>query len=273
MGRMLDLSVDYFMGMPSWTAGGQPAYQMWMTNTPQGTILNDPVGVGREANELVSYSGDAVSMYTHTGTHMDTLNHYGYRNRIWNGFRAEEHLGDRHWDVCGAEKAPPIVARGVLLDVPAMLGIDILPPRLELGEREIRDCLRHQGVELRLGDVVLIRTGQMTLWPRPEYGVDHAGIGREAAEFLAGAGAIALGADNMGLEPLPGRGGEGNYTPVHTFLFAEAGVNIFENLDLETLAAERIHEFAFIAAGLKLTGATAAPVRPLAMPMLSGSGR
>lgn len=269
MGRVFDLSVDYFMGMPSWTAGGQPPYQIWMTNTPRGTVHDDPVGVGREVNELVSYSGDAVSMYTHTGTHMDTLNHYGYHNRIWNGFHADEHLGQRNWGVCGAEKTPPIVARGVLLDMPAFLGVDILPSRLELGEREVRECLLHQGTELRLGDVVMIRTGQMKLWPRPEYGLDHAGINREAAEFLAGSGAIALGADNMGLEPLPGHGKDGNYTPVHTFLFAEAGVNIFENVDLEVLASEQIYTFAFIAAGLKLTGATAAPVRPLAMPLLS----
>lgn len=266
-GRTFDLSVDYFIGMPSWTAGGQPDYQLWMTNTPDGTILEDPVGVGAEVNRRISYSGDAVSMYTHTGTHMDTLNHYGYHNRIWNGFDAAEHLGSRHWDVCGAEKVPPIVARGILLDFPAFFGVEILPPKLALGEREIADALRHQGQEVRPGDVVIIRTGQMTLWPDASYMSNQAGINREGAEYLARAGVIAIGADTMTLEPLLGVV-EGNYTPVHTFLFAEAGVNIFENVNVEALAAEQIHEFAFIAAGLKLTGATASPVRPLAMPLV-----
>jgi kynurenine formamidase len=268
MGKVLDLSVDYFMGMPSFTAGGQPPYQLWMTNTPRGTVIDDPVGVGREVNELVSYSGDAFSMYTHTGTHIDTLNHFGLHNRIWNGFHVDEHLGNRHWDVCGAEKQPPIIARGVLLDFPALYGVDVMPQSHGIGQQDIEDALKKQGTELRPGDVVMIRTGQMTLWPTDAYKDSEAGLTREGAEFLARAGVILIGADNLSLEQIPSSQ-DGNWLPVHTFLFAEAGIPIMEVVDLEGLAQERIYEYAFIAAGLKLTGATAAPLRPLAMPLLT----
>src|SRR2546426_5794137 len=62
-GRVFDLATDYFVGMPNWMASGDPAYQIWMSHTPNGTVLDDLVGVGREENELVSYSGDCIAMY------------------------------------------------------------------------------------------------------------------------------------------------------------------------------------------------------------------
>jgi hypothetical protein len=96
-GKIFDLAVDYFIGMPSWTQTGDPPFQMWMSHTPRGTVIDDPAQVGRTENELVSYSGDCITMYTHTGTHVDTLAHFGYHGRIWNGFSAEDHLGSRGW--------------------------------------------------------------------------------------------------------------------------------------------------------------------------------
>lgn len=62
-GHTLDLSVDYFIGMPSFSGAGQPSYQISMTNTPRGTVLDDAPGVGREQNERVAYSGDAIMMW------------------------------------------------------------------------------------------------------------------------------------------------------------------------------------------------------------------
>ena len=121
-----DLSVEYFIGMPSWQAAGDPRYQIWMTHTPRGTIVDDPMNVGQKMNEHVSYTGAAVSMYTHTGTHIDALNHFGLNGKIWNGFSALKHLGDRGWNVTGAETIPLIIARGVLIDVAAAKGLDML---------------------------------------------------------------------------------------------------------------------------------------------------
>ncbi len=76
-GAAYDLSVEYFIGMPSWQAAGDPRYQIWMTHTPQGTVVDDPMHVGEKKNNHVSYTGAAVSMYTHMGTHIDALNHFG----------------------------------------------------------------------------------------------------------------------------------------------------------------------------------------------------
>jgi kynurenine formamidase len=266
--RVFDLSVDYFVGMPVWTAAGDMPFQIWMNHTPRGTVVDDLPGAGREANELASYSGDSVAMYTHCGTHVDALCHWGYRGTIWNGFTEEERLGSRHWAVAGADRQPPIVARGVLIDVAAAHGATMLPASYGIGEDDLRQGLRAQGTELRCGDVVLVRTGRMSVWPDPEaYLLDAPGLNREGAEFLAKAGAILIGADNVALEQIPPSAGSESWSPVHTYLLAEAGVAILEIANLEELAAERVYEFAFVGACIRFRGATGAPIRPLAVPL------
>ena len=87
--RYYDLSVDYFMGMPTWAAAGDPTYQIWMSHTPPGTVIDNLTGQTREINQHIGYSGDVFSMYTHCGTHIDTLNHWGYDGEIWNHFTAQ----------------------------------------------------------------------------------------------------------------------------------------------------------------------------------------
>jgi hypothetical protein len=109
--KMFDLSVDHFVGMPGWFGAGDQPYQIWVTHTPRGEVAGNSMGVSLEANQLVAYSGDGVSMYTHCGTHIDTFNHFGYNGKIFNGFSADEYLGSRAWTKCGAEKHPPILAR------------------------------------------------------------------------------------------------------------------------------------------------------------------
>lgn len=264
--KVFDLSVDHFVGMPGWFGAGDQPYQIWMTHTPAGEIVANTMGVSLEANTLVAYSGDAISMYTHCGTHIDTFNHFGYNGRIFNDFSAAEHLGSRAWEKCGAEKHPPIFARGILLDVAALHGVDTLPPSHPIGPEDLQGCLKRQGLEVRLGDVVLIRTGQMRLWPDMAFVANTPGLNRAGAEFLAKSGAIMIGADNLTLEQTPAAEPL-NFFPVHTYLLAEAGVPILEMAWLEELAAEGVDEFAFFGACIKLRGATGAPMRPVAMPL------
>lgn len=96
-GKTYDLSVDYFVGMPSFDALDDPGYQYWLTNTPNGTTVDNPNGMGHAMNKKVSYTGDAISMYTQMGTHIDALNHFGLNGKIWNGFTTEKYLGDKGW--------------------------------------------------------------------------------------------------------------------------------------------------------------------------------
>jgi kynurenine formamidase len=265
--RVFDLSVDNFVGMPGWVAAGDPTYQIWMTHTPPGEKIWNSTGQDDATNDLISYSGDAISMYTHCGTHIDTLNHFGYNGRIYNNFEVSKHLGSRTWNVCGAEKHPPMIARGIMLDLAGMHGVDVLPPSHGVGAKELDDCLKHQGTELKPGDVVLLRTGQMKYWlDTPKFIANTPGLTREGAEYLCKGGAIMIGADNLTLEQVPSTE-PGNYLPVHCYMFAEAGVPIMEMAQLDELAAEKVYEFAFIGACIKLRGATGSPMRPVAMPL------
>jgi kynurenine formamidase len=267
-GAVFDLSVEYFIGMPGWHAAGDPRYQIWMTHTPRGTVKDDPLHVGEEINGRVSYTGSAVSMYTHTGTHIDALNHFGLDGKIYNHFSADEHLGDAGWHVTGAETIPPIVARGVLIDVAAFLSVEMLPEGHRVSREDLQGALARQEVALQPGDVVLIRTGRMALYEDADrYMKNPPGLGLEAARFLAEeARAMIVGADNLSFEAFPSEV-DGNYVPVHTYLLAQQGVPIMELVYLEDLADAGVYEFAFIGGSLKLRGADAAPLRPIALPI------
>ena len=267
-GKTYDLSVEYFIGMPSWQAAGDPHYRMWMTHTPNGTVVDDPLNVGTTMNEHVSYTGAAISMYTHMGTHIDALNHFGLNGKIWNGFSAHKYLGDRGWNVAGAEKIPPIIARGVLIDVAAAKGLDMLGDGYRITREDLIEALDKQGVDIQEGDVALIRTGRMKVYEdAAAYMANPPGLGMAAARFLVEEkGAMIVGADNLSFEAFPSEL-EDDYVPLHTYLLAQQGVPILELVNLESLAEDRVYEFAFIGGSLKLRGADAAPIRPIAIPV------
>lgn len=267
-GAVYDLSVEYFIGMPSWQAAGDPHYRIWMTHTPHGTAVDDPLTVGRAMNAHVSYTGAAISMYTHMGTHIDGLNHFGLNGEIWNGFAASEHLGDRGWRKAGVETMPPIIARGVLIDVAAAKGLNMLADGYRVTRADLVAALKKQGSELRRGDVVLIRTGRMRVYEdAAAYMANPPGLGLEAARFLIEeSGAMIVGADNLSFEAFPSEL-TSDYVPVHTYLLAQQGAPIIELAWLEELARDRVYELAFVAGPLKLRGADAAPLRPIALPL------
>lgn len=267
-GKTYDLSVEYFVGMPSFHHLGDPGYQYWLTHTPHGTVVDNPNGLGARMNSKVSYTGDAISMYTHMGTHIDALNHFGLDGKIWNGFTPEKHLGDKGWKKTGAETIPPIIARGVLIDVAAYKGHDTLPNNYRVNSADLKGALQRQQLTLAKGDVVLIRTGQARHYhDAGTYLHEYPGINLDAVKWLVeDQGVMLLGADNLSLEAFPPER-EDNWVPVHTYLLAERGVMFIEQMFLEDLARDEVYEFAFIAASLKLRGASGSPMRPIALPI------
>jgi kynurenine formamidase len=265
---IFDLSVDYFPGMPSWVEAGDPKYTIYMTHTPQGSVHDNLSGAGSAVHEKYSYCGDAIEMYTHCGTHIDTLNHLGYFGCFWNGWTPEEHLGSRHWMKGGADKYPPLIGRGVLLDIAGLHGVDCLPDGYEVTPDDLKSAAHDQGTDLRRGDIVMVRMGRMTVWPDFDRFISNPpGVGVAAARFLCEeVGAMCIGGDTLSLEVVPAVEPDA-FLPVHSYMFATAGAQIMEVVQLNELAAERQYEFAFIGAALKLTGATGSPMRPLALPL------
>ncbi|MHB1530524.1 MAG: cyclase family protein [Acidiferrobacteraceae bacterium] len=198
---------------------------------------------------------------------MDALNHFGYRGKIFNNYSSEEHLGSRGWTKNGAEQIDPIIARGVLLDVAGLKGVECLPPQYGITVADLEETCRVQEIEVQEGDVVLVRTGRMRYWPDGDkvFG-DSPGLILESARWITSKNVVAVGADNEAVEKTP-PGDPDVWLPVHCHLLAEAGVPQMECLDLEALAADQIYEFGFIGAPIRLRGATGSPLRPLAFPL------
>lgn len=262
-GQVYDLSVDTFPGMPGLVhlGMGDPDFHQWMTHTPEGLAV-EGLNPGDPAHPIALYD-DAMIMSAHTGTHLDALNHAGYGDHIFNRFKRSEHLGNKGWKVAGADRVPPIIARGVLIDVAGWKQVDVLPPSYEITPADLEATLAAQGTRIERGDAVFIRTGRMTLWPDPaRYAPHEPGVAQPGAAWLIDLGAVLLGADNIAFERLPIQG-----KAVHSYVFAERGVTIMENVWLEDLARDRVHTFALFVAPIKIRGATGAPARPFALPL------
>ena len=200
------------------------------------------------------------------GTQFDGLAHQQLGPYLYNCVEAEKVARRGGFTRLGVEKAGSFFARGVLLDIAALKGVDMLPDDYMITVADIEAAMTRQNVEVRKGDAVLIRTGWGRLWA-----VDNArfikgepGIGLEAAEFLVKRNVMIVGSDNWAVEvrPYPD---SGLFLPVHGYLLNINGIYLIENLDLEALARDKANEFAFIVAPLKLRGGTGSSVAPIAV--------
>jgi kynurenine formamidase len=200
-------------------------------------------------------------MAEHSGTHLDALCHQAENLHLHGGIAIDAQVQTPYgFTQLGAETIPPLVARGVLLDV---AGAERLPPGHAVGVEELETAA--EGLELRRGDVVLIRLGSGALWDdRPAYEA-AGGISAGGSRWLAERAPLAVGADNLAWDVPGARDPELGTLPGHTLLIVRAGVYILESLYLEELARDGVREFAFVCLPLKLRGGTGSPVRPLAL--------
>ncbi len=254
--NIFDLGRELFVGMPQ--SPNHPPFRMTLERRHGDVTRAD----GSSASNEVIVTGG------HVGTHIDALCHVSFEGELHGGVDAATALSGGRFSVYGAETIVPLVRRGVLLDVPAALGLERCPAAYEILPADLERALQIQAGEVRAGDVILVRTG----WgghfeDRERYiGLESGvpGPGAAGARWLADRRPVAVGSDTIAFEHLPAGGGHA-LLPAHRILLVEEGVHIIEMLDLEVLAAQGCHEFLFVCAPLKLTGATGSPVRPLAL--------
>ena len=202
-------------------------------------------------------------MAEHSGTHVDALCHQAEDLRLFGGVEVDATVQTPYgFTEMGVDTIAPVIARGVLLDVPAALGRD-LEPGHGVSAAELEAAA--EGVELREGDVVLVRTGSGAHWDdRPRYEAGP-GVAPDGSRWLAERRPVAVGADNLAWD-VPGIDDpELGTLPGHTVLIVRAGILIIESLNLEGLAADGVREFAFVCLPLKLRGGTGSPIRPIAL--------
>jgi kynurenine formamidase len=207
---------------------------------------------------------DLIQGSPHVGSHFDAPAHVQSHGRVFGGHRAADVYGDFGWSANGIDTVAPVVARGILLDVPALLGTSRLPDLFEITVEHVQGCLERQQVEVRSGDVVLVRTGKMADYhgDGSVYFAAGPGVGVDAAVWLHDRGMAILGSDTSATEPFPFPDLE---RTVHRAMLIERGAYLIEILTLDELAAARAYEFLFVCLPLKLRGATGSWVRPIAV--------
>lgn len=261
-GATYDLSHVFGMGAPA-MAPNQTPFLMSMWAIAKDSIRRARgMGFTNEAGVNI----ERIEMTAHVGTHIDALGHVSKGMQLFNGFACEEVTTGWGLEKLGVEQIPPIITRGVLLDVAGADGGPHLEAKRVVTPEDLARAAERAGVTLQPGDVALIRTG----WGR-WFDVDNAkylagspGIDVPAAEWLTRQGVVAIGSDNMALEVLPNPD-HTKRLPVHQHCLAEAGVHIIENLMLEEIAQAGAASFCFIALPPKMRGATGAPIRPVAI--------
>lgn len=245
-------------GVPNLDYRGTPQRLTMINHEDEAMARANGGAPGVGANE------DQLIMPSHTSTHMDALCHVYSDNKIYNGHPADEVTPYSGAARCSIDKVGGVVGRGVLIDVAASKGVDQLEPGYVVTAADLQKALDDQGVELRTGDLVLIRTGwledflanQGEMMPQP-------GIGLEAATFLAEKDVALVGSDNTAVESIPFD--QNVYLGGHIILLVENGIYLLENVNLVELAADRCYEFLLTIGALKITGATASPVTPVAI--------
>lgn len=254
--RTIDLAQPLFTGMPS--SPNHPGFRMTLIRRHGDMVRPDG---GSASNELIITGG-------HVGTHVDALAHVSHEGCLHGGVDAAEATVNGRYAQHGIDQMPPLVRRGVLLDVAAAHGVDCLDPGYGIGAADLAKAAERAGAEPGPGDVALIRTGWATRFDDAEdyLGQSHGvpGATEEAAHWLAERGIVAAGADTTAFEQIPAGRGH-SVLPVHRVLLVENGIHIIEHLKLEELSESGYGEFVFVLSPLKIVGGTGSPVRPLAV--------
>ena len=152
-----------------------------------------------------TYNDDIIEGWVGVGSQLDGLGHIGVEHVYYNGNKLLEFADPTGLKKLGVEKIPPMVTRGVLLDMAAHYGTDVVKEGTAFNVKEIEEVAKKQGVEIRQGDVVIFHTGWLSLIGKDDkrFGAGEPGLGVEGAKYLTGKGVVAVGADTWGLEAVP----------------------------------------------------------------------
>jgi len=250
-GKVYSLAIPLEKEAPIWPARNKLVHIV--------SYSNDPSPGGRGGAE------DILTMHTHGTTHMDTLAHVWYDSKLYNGWPASV-VSSRGTEKNAMDNVKGLVGRGVLLDMAGFKGVDALGEGYTITPKDIEDCLNWEGVSIRSGDVVLLRTGCINVLIEGSVELDagEPGIGMEAAMWLMEREVCAIGADNNSVEVLATKKLPVT-VPIHRELIRNQGCYLIELLQLNQLAEDKTYEFLFVAAPLQLVRGLGSPLNPLAI--------
>jgi kynurenine formamidase len=259
---LVKLGKTYPLGVP--TGPSTPAYPpRWYHITVLQLGASDGATIG--SNKATSYD-DLLTTFMGVGSQIDGLGHMGVDHVYYNGTKAADFAGPAGLSKFSTHEIPPIVSRGVLLDMTRELGANPVPAGTAFNRREIDAAAKRAGVQIGKGDVVLFHTGWLAMADSDpaSFIAQQPGLGLEGARYLAGLGVVAIGADTAALEAIPHEDPETGF-PVHAELLAKHGVYILEVMNTSALAADGATEFLFVLGQPRFVGSVQAIINPVAI--------
>jgi kynurenine formamidase len=235
-----------------------PVREMIMVDTP---LTGDPSDF--------TTSDDKVTMGIQSATHWDALAHVSYEGNLYNGVRSQDVISAAGASKMGIDKIKTLVSRGVLLDVARAKGVDRIEGNYPLTSADLDAACELGKVEVRSGDIVLIRTGQMQLFfagDRAAYGTPCSGPSLQTVEWFHSHDVAAVATDNIVFECFPSER-EDAMLPVHLLHLVDMGMTQGQNWNLEELAkdcaADGRYSFFLDASPMPFTGGVGSPVNPI----------
>lgn len=213
-----------------------------------------------------TYNDDILNCWIGIGSQIDGLGHIGVGDTYYNGNKWADIAPITGLKKFGIHNVPPIVTRGVVLDIAGYRGVAMLTEGEAINQAEIEGAAAKQGIEIREGDVVLLHTGWMSILDSDpqRFGKAEPGLGMGGAKYLVSKGVVAVGADTWGVEAVPFEKGEGIFG-VHQELLARNGTYILENMNTMELVADKAWEFLFVLGQPRYEGAVQAMINPVAI--------
>jgi len=239
---------------------------------PPRTLSLEVVQPGQQGGQRLfaykgSYNDDLIQTWLGIGPQIDGLGHLGQDGVYYNCNNEKDFVAITGLKKMGTEKIPPLVARGVLIDMAKHMNVPFLPAGKYFTAADIQAAAKAQKVEIREGDVVLFHTGwtDAKLASDPKaWGSGEPGVSEDGASWLATKNVIAVGSDTWGLEPIPPEK-EGRPFFGHVILLKENGIYILETMNTGQLAKEGVREFMFVLGQARIRGTVQMIINPVAL--------
>jgi kynurenine formamidase len=255
-GKTYALGVELGRDTPAY---GTRSFQLFAVGSGDGG------GASLGANKATS-NDDWMLVWNGIGSQLDGLGHLGIDHRYYNGVHITEFWAADGLTKFGIDKVPPIVTRGVMLDIAAYKGVTMMKAGTPINKADIQGAMKRQDVTVGKGDVVILNTGWQAMSAKDPvaFMAGQPGLGMEGGKYLASLDVVAVGADTWGVEVIPGED-ETIIFPVHQELLAKNGIYILENMKTDELVADKVSEFLFVLGQPKLKGAVQGIINPVAI--------
>ncbi len=213
------------------------------------------------------YNDDMAQLWFGIGPQLDGLGHMGESDEYYNCNKAADFIDISGLKKLGTDKVPPLVGRGVLIDMALHFGVDSMEGGQGISTADIKQAAEAQGVEIRPGDVVLFHTGwtDAKLIAEPAiWGSMQPGLTNEASAYVASLNPMAVGADTWGLEAVPAVAGDKLFYG-HVEFLKKKGIYILETMNTGRLASEQVREFMFVLGQARIKGTVQMIINPVAL--------